>query len=231
MTGFTYADYESIFCGALDNGFRSITLRQYFENAYAEGEKLLVNRIDVDIKIERLPRIAEILQKHGICTTVFLRLHSPHYNLLSFGNIQIVRNLIEAGNEIGIHTELMDASGYCQINAERLLRRENGLFEALFDYKVYGSASHGDITRFNNLDFWKTHRPADFGLLYEAYDKALWESCRYVSDSEWTRWKAYNNGKIMENDRRTPIEHMRDSVDVLYLLTHPESWYHKYIYE
>ena len=87
------------------------------------------------------------------------------------------------------------------------------------------------MTHYNNLDFWKTNNPKKFGLVYEAYDEKLWNYCRYISDSEWTQWKAYENGRLLQDDRRTPIEHMGDNCKVLHLLTHPESWYEGFIYE
>ena len=52
------------------------------------------------------------------------------------------------------------------------------------------------MTHFNNLDFWKTHSVEEFKLLYEAYDEKLWNNCRYVSDSEWVKWKSYENAEI-----------------------------------
>ena len=124
-----------------------------------------------------------------------------------------------------------DLKGYCSINQAETLKREIELFETIFKIKIYGTASHGDMTHYNNLDFWKDNKPSDFGLVYEAYDEKLWNNCRYVSDSEWTRWKAHENGNLMENDRRDPIEHMKDNVKILHFLTHPESWYERYIYE
>jgi hypothetical protein len=228
---FTFAEYERIFRGALDAGYRVITLREYFDGTFAKGEKILVNRVDVDVKIDRLPRFLEIYERLGIRASIYLRLHAPAYNLLSFGNIAIIRALAKAGNEIGLHTELADAQGHCSIDSVLLLRHEIGLLEAVIGAKIYGTASHGDMTPFNNLHFWTTHRPDEFGLLYEAYDKKLWDNCRYISDSEWVRWKAYENGNLIENDRRTPLEHLADGVPVLHMLTHPESWYDLYIYE
>ena len=160
-------------------------------------------------------------------------MHAPNYNLFSIGNIQIVKDLVDIGCEIGLHTELEDVGGYCNMNKKKkeLLRKEIDLFETIFETKIYGTASHSDMTHFNNLDFWKYHEPKNFGLIYEVYDKKLWNNCRYVSDSEWIRWKAYENGKLLENDRRNPIEHIKDNPKILHILTHPESWYQRYIYE
>lgn len=230
-SGFTFADYERNFCSILQAGYRVITMREYFEGAFTSDEKILVNRVDVDVKIDRLPRFLAIYRTLGIRASIFLRLHAPAYNLLSFGNISIVRDLVEAGNEIGLHTELADAEGHCAINSVALLQREIDLLETVIGVDVYGTASHGDMTGFNNLHFWSQHRPSKFGLLYEAYDEKLWQHCRYVSDSEWVRWKAYHNGKLIEGDRRTPAEHAQEGVPVLHVLTHPESWYDRYIYE
>jgi hypothetical protein len=215
----------------LESGYRVITVREYFDGAFVSGEKILVNRVDVDVKIDRLPRFLEIYKRLGIRASIYVRLHAPTYNLLSFGNLAIMRDLVEAGNEIGLHTEMSDAQGLCVIDGASLLRREISLLELVTGAPVYGTASHGDMTGLNNLHFWLTHSPLEFGLLYEAYDKKLWENCRYVSDSEWVVWKAYHDGKLIAGDRRSPLEHAREGVPVLHVLTHPESWYDRYIFE
>ena len=232
MDDFTFTYYEKMWRKALDNKYSIITLKEFFCGEYNKSQKILVNRIDVDFKIERLNQIYDIFNNLGIKASIYVRLHSPAYNLLSFGNIAIIKKLISIGCEIGLHTELEDAAGYCSIKRKDLLKQEIKLFEAVFDVKIYGTASHGDMTHFNNLDFWKTHTAEEFNLLYEAYDEKLWKHCRYVSDSEWTKWKSYENGMLIENDRRTPIEHMdEDQPKTLLLLTHPESWYKEYIHE
>ena len=232
MDNFTFAYYKLIFQKALENGYQIITLKEFFLDEYKRNEKIIVNRIDVDVKIDRLKKIYEIFRELGVKATIFVRLHAPNYNLLSIGNINIIKDLISIGCEIGLHTELEDVGEYCKIDKKELLKKEIELFEILFGIKVYGTASHGDMTHYNNLNFWKTNKPEDFGLIYEAYDKKLWNNCRYVSDSEWIRWKAYENGNLLENDRRTPIEHiLEDKPKILHILTHPESWYDRYIYE
>ena len=231
MNDFTFKYYEKIFQTAVKSGYRIITLKEFFLNEFDKREKILVNRIDVDVKIKRLKIIYKILKQLNIKASIYVRLHSPTYNLLSIDNIKIIQDLISIGCEIGVHTELEDIEGYCNIDKKQLLKNEIKILETIFKSKIYGTASHGDITHYNNLDFWKNHTSDDFGLVYEAYDKKLWNNCRYVSDSEWIKWKAYENGKLIKNDRRSPIEHMQDNCKVLLILTHPESWYEKYIYE
>ena len=232
MENFTFKEYKKIFQEALNNKYQIITLKEFFLDEYDKDKKILVNRIDVDIKIERLRTIYKIFKELNIRASIYLRIHASDYNLLSIGNIKIIQDLISIGCEIGLHTELEDVNNYCNIDSKALLQKEIELFEILFNIRLYGTASHGDRTPFNNLDFWQKHSAKDFGLLYEAYDKKLWNYCRYVSDSEWTQWKAYENGVLLEDDRRTPIEHIKeDRPKVLHFLTHPESWYERYIYE
>ena len=232
MDEFNFGYYKKIFLKALDDDYHIITLKEFFCDEYNKNQHILINRIDVDLKIQRLNYIYDIFKALGIKASIYLRLHSPTYNLLSFGNIAIIKKLISIGCEIGLHTELEDAAGYCSIKRKELLRQEIKLFETIFGVQIFGTASHGDMTHYNNLDFWKTHSAEDFQLLYEAYDEKLWNHCRYISDSEWTRWKSYENGILIKNDRRTPIQHMdEDKPRVLHLLTHPESWYDSYIHE
>ena len=111
MDDFTFTYYEEIFEKALSNGYRVITLKDFFNHEYDDKEKVLVNRIDVDVKIGRLRNICHIFNKLDVKATIFLRLHASEYNLLSFGNINIVKQLISIGCEVGLHTELEDAGG------------------------------------------------------------------------------------------------------------------------
>lgn len=231
MDNFTYEYYETIFKEALAHEYQIITLKEFFLDEYDKDKKVLVNRIDVDFKIARLRRFYKIFKKLGIKASIYVRLHAPDYNLLAIGNIKIMQDLISIGCEVALHTELEDVGHYCHLDKQNLLKKEIAFFETIFETKLYGTASHGDMTPNNNLDFWKTNKASDFGLLYEAYDEKLWNNCRYVSDSEWTQWKAYENGELLKDDRRTPIEHMQEGCKVLHTLTHPESWYDGYIYE
>ena len=228
---FTFSEYEEMFSSILKEGYRVISMRDYFEGQFRNDEKILVNRVDVDFKIDRLPRFLDIYKKLGIGASIYVRLHAPSYNLLTIGNVNILRDLVDAGIEIGLHTELSDLEGFCGLNGETLLFQEIALLETIIGTKIYGSASHGDMTGFNNLDFWQKRNPSMFNLLYEAYDEALWKHCRYVSDSEWVHWKAYQDGALIEGDRRTPAEHAQEGEKLMLLLTHPESWYDRYIYE
>ena len=105
----------------------------------------------------------------------------------------------------------------------------------MFNYKVKSVASHGGMTGFNNLDFWKKYKPKDFDLLYEGYDQEpefnLFNESFYISDSEWTQWKCYDKGKLSENDRRSPSEHIKEKHELVHLLIHPDTYFKNHFYE
>lgn len=229
--GFTYAHYREIFETAIAEGYQVVTLADWFQGKCDKNGKVLINRVDVDDNISRLWTMGAIFKELGIRASIFLRLHAPGYNLLFFDNVNLATALALGGNEIGLHAEVEDVRHICGLDAEALLRAELALFRDLLKIKCVGVASHGGRTPYNNLDFWKTRNPGDFDLLYEAYDEQLWNGCRYVSDSEFTRWKAYQNGTRVQGERRCACEHIKDGVPVLYLLTHTCSYYHTHIGE
>ena len=147
----------------------------------------------------------------------------------------MLKRLLNSGHELGYHSEIIDQSIIWDEEAEDCLRRDLKVLGSMFDYEVKSVASHGGNTGFNNLDFWKKNKPKDYNLLYEGYDKEpeynLFQEAFYISDSEWTQWKCYNKGVLLENDRRSPSEHLKDEHQLIHLLIHPDTYYKRHIYE
>jgi len=227
---FKFDHFREIFQKAISGGYEIITLKQFFENDYNSG-KLLVNRIDVDFDCQRSRTMGEIFDELRIKGSFYFRLHSKNYNIFAFENFNIIKELLRNGHEIGLHSEILDFQNICGQPASETLRKEIELLQQQFDFKMYGIASHGDYTGYNNLDFWKEHKAEDFDLLYEAYDKKLWEHSFYISDSLIKGWKSYNNGILNENDNRCPCEIFNDGHPVIYLLTHPFCFYWRHFHE
>ena len=85
------------------------------------------------------------------------------------------------------------------------------------------------MTGLNNLSFWDDKKASDFGLLYEAYD--WFDKSFYISDSEWTNWKCYKEGKLQDGDHRTFQDHVKNGHLLIYLLIHSDTYFHHNIYE
>ena len=105
----------------------------------------------------------------------------------------------------------------------------------MLEIKIKGVASHGGMTGLNNLDFWKNRDAKDFDLIYEAYDNSekfnLFKNSFYISDSEWTKWKCYDKGKLCVNDNKSFKEHLSSMHPLIYLLIHPDTYFDHNIYE
>lgn len=232
-SSFTYDKLEEFYRSAINCGYRIVTCSQY---AKSQGrDKVLVNRVDVDISLKKAKRVAEIFDGLGIQGTFFIRLHADEYNPFSFENFRILKSLRDSGHEIGYHSEVVDAAIIWNEDAEACLKRDIRVIEEMLEIKVEGAASHGGRTGYNNLDFWKNRSASSCGLLYEAYEEhgefELFKKSLYVSDSEWTRWKCYMNGVLSKDDRRTPVEHLEEHPKRIYLLIHAESFYDEHCYE
>lgn len=231
---FTYRNLEEYYKQALDSGYKIITCEQY-----ASSKKVtvptIVNRVDIDFSVKKTERLIDIYKKLDIKATFFIRLHANEYNPFSFESYRIIRRIIDEGHEIGYHSEIIDQGVIWNEDPKKCLERDIVTLEKMFNVTIKGVASHGGLTGLNNLDFWDENTPADFGLLYEAYDGKnlkLFQNSFYISDSEWTQWKCYNKGVLVKDDRRTFGEHLLESKHkLIYLLIHPDTYFDKHIYE
>ena len=232
---FTFDNIKKQYKKAIDSGYKIITCKEYPECKNQGIPKLLVNRVDIDFSVKKAERLGVIFNELAIKASFFIRLHAPEYNPFSFENYRIIKFLIESGNEIGYHSEIIDQSIILNEDAEKCLLRDINIINRMFDIKICGIASHSGMTGFNNLDFWKDKKASDYGLLYEAYDKQpefnLLNESFYISDSEWTRWKCYNKGKLVNGNNHTFAEHLEENHPLIYCLIHSDTYFERHCYE
>lgn len=232
---FTWDNLKSEYQAVLDHGYKVITCEEFVKMKTNLPEKTVVNRIDIDFSVKKVSQLLNIFEELNIKGSFFIRLHAPEYNPFSFESYKVIRRLLDNGHELGYHSEIVDQSKIWNEDAEKCLLRDLEVLGRMFDYKVRSVASHGGMTGYNNLDFWKDRKPKEFGLLYEGYDKEpeynLFQEAFYVSDSEWTRWKCYNKGKIVANDNRSIKEHLGDNHPLIHILIHPDTYFFNHFYE
>lgn len=234
---FTFEYIEAEYRALLEMGYRFVTCQDAFDQFRTigrvnNGAPTVINRVDVDFSLVRALRLAEIYNSLGISATFFVRLHAKEYNPFDFENFRILKLIAAAGHEIGYHSEIIDQAAIWGEDPATALRRDLAVMEAMLGVPVRGAASHGGLTGLNNLDFWTNHTASEFGLSYEAYQDGLMETSRYISDSEWVRWKSYDKGARLDGDIRSPSEHAQeDQISLMYLLTHPDTYYDRHIYE
>jgi hypothetical protein len=232
---FTFKYIENQYYQLIKMGYDFITCAEYVKIKNQMNGKVVVNRIDIDFSVRKTAILLDIFKGLKIKGTFFVRLHAPEYNPFSFENYKILKRVVDEGHELGYHSEIVDQAAIWEEDESTCLKRDLDVLERIFKTKVLGVASHGGLTGLNNLDFWSNRKAQDFGLLYEAYDTNpefnLFHEAFYISDSEWTRWKAYNKGILVNEDRRAPSEHALDGHRLIHLLIHPDTYYINHIYE
>lgn len=227
---FTFENIKQQYQVAVKKGYNFITCEGYARNKSKKYKKTIINRIDVDYSIKKAEQLGIIFNELGIKASFFIRLHAPEYNPFSFENYRIIKFLIESGHEIGYHSEIIDQSVIWSEDVKENLLRDVEVINRIFNIDIKGIASHGGMTGLNNLDFWRNHKAEEFGLLYEAYD--WFDDTFYISDSEWTQWKAYNKGKLITGDKRSFQEHVeQENHPLIYLLVHSDTYFDKHFYE
>ncbi|MBG31310.1 MAG: hypothetical protein CMI31_15135 [Opitutae bacterium] len=232
---FTFENLKKQYQLALDGGYEFLTCTEYVLGKNNLGPFTVVNRVDIDFSCKKAERLLEIFTELGVRATFFVRLHAPEYNPFSFENYRILKAIRDKGHEIGYHSEVVDQEAIWNEPAEMCLKRDLDILKSMLGIEVKGVASHGGTTGLNNLDFWKSRDASEFGLLYEAYDESpsfnLFNESFYLSDSEWTQWKCYQKGKLVEGDRRSLSEHLPDKHSLIYFLIHSDTYFDRHFYE
>ena len=233
--GLTFASLRSDLEYCLKNGYYFESCISYVRKSSKGPRRSIILRVDVDYSVKKAERLCWLLNELGIKGTFFFRLHASEYNLFSFENYRILRFIVDSGHEIGLHSEIVEASQIWGEDARECLRRDLSVIETITSQKVFGSAAHRGYSGINNLDFWKSFKPSDFDLMYEGYDEGkefgLFSSGLYISDSEWSCWKCYAKGVLIKNRLKSFVQFLRPEENTVYLLMHPDTFYDRHFYE
>ena len=232
---FSYKHLKETILLAKSFGYKIFGCNEYYNLKINNNipEKFIVFRIDIDWSCRKTKTISDILNECGVNATFFIRLHGEEYNPFAFENYLILKEILSRGNELGYHSEVIDMKNIWNEDAKNCLIRDIKILELIFNTKIKGVASHGGYTQFNNLDFWNLNKPEDFGLLYEAYDKNMFNlfyESTYISDSNY-KWKIYRNGIKVNELNKTLSDLIIEKEPFIYLNMHPECYYNRHIYE
>ena len=223
---FTWKKFRETLQYANKIGYISMTCNEYFLRKHQTklDDKTIIFRADVDRSPKKALEMAKIMAELDIKATYFFRLHSQYYNLLSFNNLYILKRIRSIGFEVGLHSEPIDGAYVLNEEPSVIMRKDIAVLNVLLNERIARSASHRDNSGLNNLEFWKTHRPEDFGLNYKVYDEkslGLFQRSVFISESQLDRWKVYKNGSLVKGDYRTLREHLENKHALVYVLVHP----------
>jgi hypothetical protein len=219
-------DLRSLLRGALDHGYRTMTLSAFAEGPATRpplaGKRILLLRHDVDTDVRRAQRMWEIEQQLGIVGSYFFR--------RSTWDVGFMHELAAAGCDVGYHYEelatvvkergaasadearaLLDAARARLRAAVPELRASTGLALDVF-------AAHGDFAN-RAVGVSNVELPSDpglraeLGVRLEAYDVEPHVSARSSDGFPPQGWRPED-----------PMRAIRRGERVIVVLLHPRSW-------
>ena len=207
MDQFTYEYYEELLKALIDNDYQFIFFND-FEEINEKDKKIILLRHDVDFDPFKAKNICKIEKKYNVQSTYFFMLNSKFYNIHNIEIYNILKEIIEEKNHVGIH---FDEASYTYSNSDELtnfIKKEIGFFEELLNQKI-------KIISF--------HRPTDNVLLnkikipiFHTYQEIYAKKTKYLSDSK----------KMMKEGDFIDIINS-GKYDKIQILIHPFWWNNK----
>lgn len=205
---FTHLEYEKLLVDALSYykfiGYNNIEL--------ATEESFILLRHDVDMSVHEALDLARIENKLGIKATYFLLFHSDFYNLLEKEIVDLVREIIDLGHEIGLHFD----SHFYEIDKEEQLE-EYLIFEKNILEKVFGQKLN--VFSFHNTnEFVLSCKKESYGGMVNTYAAFYQDKNQiaYCSDS-FGYWRFERLKELIQERKHKKLQ----------VLTHPEWWTNK----
>lgn len=201
IVDFTVEEYRKL----LQIAKRNFLFVRY--HAIPLNTRFVLWRHDCDYSLNRASCLAHIEQEEGVVSTFFLNPHCEFYNPFEKSQAELVKSIIEAGHDIGLH---FDASFY-NISVENQLdnhvANEALLLKQMFGVMPVAFSFH------NPTSFLLTCEKEAYGGLLNCYSKRFKTGIPYCSDS---------NGYWRFRRLRDVLESAQDLY--LQVLTHPGWW-------
>ena len=204
MEKFTYEYYEEFIKTLKNNNYEFVFFNDT-DKIKNEDTKIVILRHDIDFDVKKAKKISEIEKKHNVKSTFFFLLNSKFYNIHNSEIYQMIKEITDEGNKIGIH---FDEASYKYSTSKELTEfiiKEIGFFEKLFKQKV------------NIISF---HRPTSNILLNKikipiahTYQELYAKQIKYLSDSK----KQLREGDLIEIIKNEKYKKLQ-------ILLHPFWW-------
>lgn len=223
MLDFTLKKYSQLCTSLKQNGYRIITMREYFERN--PSGRFVILRHDVDRKIKNALKMAELEHALGVKATYYFRY--PY----TF-NPKIISMIADLGHEIGYHYETLAKAKGDYKKAIQIFIQELNEFRKIVDIRTI--CAHGSpLSKYDNRELWKWENFTKYGIIGEAYISVNWKSIYYFTDTGRS-WNSRSNirDKIFGNESNDSIRTTNDLIrwienekpNSVYITVHPERW-------
>ena len=177
---FTYDSYCSLLSLIEQSGYE---IADY--NNWAEKERCVILRHDVDNDLSKALKMAQIEQSKGVESTYFILVTSDFYNVFSRNNRRKILDIMKCGHQIGLH---FDETAYS-------IQSVGGGYGAICDKIIYEAKLLEMVTE-KPVKVVSVHRIKGEMLkenlvipgMVNAYGSQYFEEFKYVSDSR-RQWR------------------------------------------
>lgn len=218
--------YEEILRYAHEHGYEVISLEKFFALDDRRCGKHLILRHDVDWNGVSTKKMYETEKKWNVDATYYFR-------FTTIDN-ELINSMKADGFDVGLHFETIadhikenKITDAAEIDLEEMRLRfveDVRRFEQIVGFKINSCCSHGDRA---NVDLGISNNVitedcdmSRFGLLFEAYDQAMYKNdidC-HVMDCAVTAHYGYAYAD-------TPIKAMQEGRQNILFLSHPNHWW------
>ncbi|MFW6195838.1 MAG: hypothetical protein ACOC5D_00755 [Thermoplasmatota archaeon] len=204
MKRFTFQYYEKLLETLKQNGYKFIFFED-LDKIQKQEEKIVLLRHDIDFDVHQAKKICEIEKEYDVKSTYFFLLNSKFYNIHNSETYEIINQIIDEGNELGIHFDEKSYEYSSNSDLNNFIRKEMNFFEQLFDKEINIVSFHRPTSNvlLNKIDLPVPH----------TYEDKYAGEVKYLSDSK----RQFREGDLID---------IIDSnkYNKLQLLIHPIWW-------
>ena len=177
-------------------------------------DKFIIMRHDVEYSVERAYELAKVEYSMDFISTYFFQWTNNTYNVLSRRNLDMIKDMHERGQHIGLHFALNGMTDMAEIR--KRIRKEIDVLSEMFGFAIKEFSIHRpskDVLRENiKLDGVLNAYQDDFFTFADPITEDTPLQVKYLSDANHIWRYGY------------PDEANITGYDKVQILTHPFSW-------
>lgn len=205
---FSYEDYREIIRIIQSTGRQA---------NYAEAlgkDSFIIMRHDVEYSVERAYELARVEQSMDFVSTYFFQWTNNSYNILSRRNMDMIKDMHERGQHIGLHFALNGMTDMAQVRKQ--IVKEMNILSEMFGFQINEFSIHRpskDVLRENiKLEGLLNAYQDDFFTFAEKITEETPVAVKYMSDANHIWRYGYPDAENIKG------------YDKVQILTHPFAW-------
>lgn len=205
---FSYDDYKEIIRIIKSTGHQSS-----YKKAINQDE-FIIMRHDVEYSVERAYKLSKVEESMDFVSNYFFQWTNNTYNILSRRNMDMIRDMHERGQHIGLHFALNGMTDMSQIKLR--IEKELDILSDMFGFAVDTFSIHRpsrDVLAENiHIDGKLNAYQDDFFTFAEDVNENTSVNVKYMSDANHIWRYGYPDEKNIKGHKKVQI------------LTHPFAW-------